>query len=57
MNHLHHHQGDADSEKLFQDWVDKARAFGAFEDDKLIGVIEVGVDYSQKTFCESFKSR
>lgn len=55
MNHLHHHQGDVDSEKLFQDWVDKARAFGAFEDDKLIGVIEVGIDYSQRLFVNLLK--
>ena len=42
----YHHQKDDPSERLYQDWLTKARAFGIFDKDKLIGAIEVGDDYS-----------
>ena len=48
LDHIYHHHKDDLSERLYQEWLDNAVAYGAFEEERLIGVIELGMEYSKR---------
>ena len=41
FGYLYHHQGNTDYERLYEKWIDNSRAFGVFDNDRLIGVMEL----------------
>ena len=55
LGYNYHHEKDDISERLYQDWLEGARAFGAFVDDELVGIIEIGTDYSKRMIINLLK--
>ncbi len=52
----YHHKFDDRQDRLYQKWVSNARAFGAFDGDLLVGMIEVGVEeWSNRAFINHLK--
>ena len=50
FGYLYHHQGNADYERLYEKWIDNSRAFGVFDNDRLIGVMELGDEWNGRLF-------
>ena len=48
LSYSYHHEKNDPSERLYQSWLENPKAYGAFENEELIGVIELGDDYSKR---------